>query len=174
MAFQQADLLHRCSTISLNRLPLICVIKSIPEPRSCRCLNPEPVSWAGRLRHLCSALSSRRPGEIHSSRHSNDSLHLRQRWSVGTMGRTGVDIISLDWTVDMADGCARLPDHLGVQGNVDPGLLFGTQKRFESELSMRFARLEVAGTSSTSAMAFCLHLRTMPKCFLKLARLLTI
>ena len=36
------------------------------------------------------------------------------------MGRTGVDFISLDWTVDMADGCARLPHHLGVQGNVDP------------------------------------------------------
>jgi uroporphyrinogen decarboxylase len=42
------------------------------------------------------------------------------------MGRTGVDIISLDWTVDMADGLARLPEHIGVQGNVDPGLLFGT------------------------------------------------
>jgi uroporphyrinogen decarboxylase len=42
------------------------------------------------------------------------------------MGRTGVDIISLDWTVDMADGLARLPEHVGVQGNVDPGLLFGT------------------------------------------------
>lgn len=42
------------------------------------------------------------------------------------MGRTGVDFISLDWTVDMAEGLARLPDHVGVQGNVDPGLLFGT------------------------------------------------
>jgi uroporphyrinogen decarboxylase len=44
------------------------------------------------------------------------------------MGRTGVDIISLDWTVDMAEGIARLPEHVGVQGNVDPGLLFGTHE----------------------------------------------
>ena len=42
------------------------------------------------------------------------------------MGASGVDIISLDWTVDMADGLARLPAHLGVQGNVDPGLLYGS------------------------------------------------
>lgn len=42
------------------------------------------------------------------------------------MGASGADIISLDWTVDMADGLARLPAHLGVQGNVDPGLLYGT------------------------------------------------
>ncbi len=42
------------------------------------------------------------------------------------MGTSGADIISLDWTVDMADGLARLPEQLGVQGNVDPGILFGS------------------------------------------------
>ena len=26
----------------------------------------------------------------------------------------------------MAEALARLPEHIGVQGNVDPGLLFGT------------------------------------------------
>lgn len=50
------------------------------------------------------------------------------------MGRTGVDIVSLDWTVDMADGCARLPEHLGVQGNVDPGLLFGTPEAIRDRI----------------------------------------
>jgi uroporphyrinogen decarboxylase len=43
------------------------------------------------------------------------------------MAKTGVDIVSLDWTVDMAEGLARMPEHIGVQGNVDPGLLFGSQ-----------------------------------------------
>jgi uroporphyrinogen decarboxylase len=50
------------------------------------------------------------------------------------MARTGIDIISLDWTVDMADGCARLPQHLGVQGNVDQGLLFGTPEAIRERI----------------------------------------
>jgi uroporphyrinogen decarboxylase len=50
------------------------------------------------------------------------------------MGRTGVDIVSLDWTVDMADGIARLPGHVGVQGNVDPGLLFGTPEAIRERI----------------------------------------
>jgi uroporphyrinogen decarboxylase len=43
------------------------------------------------------------------------------------MGQSGVDIVSVDWTVDMADACQRLKPGVGVQGNVDPGVLFGTQ-----------------------------------------------
>ena len=50
------------------------------------------------------------------------------------MARTGVDIISLDWTVDMAEGLARLPEHIGVQGNVDPGLLFGTPEAIRARI----------------------------------------
>ncbi|KAJ4797341.1 Uroporphyrinogen decarboxylase [Rhynchospora pubera] len=37
---------------------------------------------------------------------------------------TGVDVIGLDWTVDMADGRRRLGNKIGIQGNVDPALLF--------------------------------------------------
>ncbi|KAJ6794228.1 uroporphyrinogen decarboxylase 1, chloroplastic [Iris pallida] len=36
----------------------------------------------------------------------------------------GVDVIGLDWTVDMADGRSRLGSKLSVQGNVDPAYLF--------------------------------------------------
>jgi uroporphyrinogen decarboxylase len=50
------------------------------------------------------------------------------------MARTGIDIISLDWTVDMADGCDRLPASVGVQGNVDPGLLFGTPEAIRDRI----------------------------------------
>ncbi|CAI9091841.1 OLC1v1026940C1 [Oldenlandia corymbosa var. corymbosa] len=41
---------------------------------------------------------------------------------------TGVDVISLDWTVDMADGRRRLGPDVAVQGNVDPGVLFGSKE----------------------------------------------
>ncbi len=42
------------------------------------------------------------------------------------MGKSGVDIVSVDWTVDMAEARQRL-GNLGVQGNIDPGVLFGSQ-----------------------------------------------
>lgn len=44
------------------------------------------------------------------------------------MGQSGVDIVSVDWTVDMADACRRLGPNIGVQGNVDPCALFGSKE----------------------------------------------
>ena len=53
------------------------------------------------------------------------------------MAGTGADVVSLDWTVDMAEGRERiaagrakagLKGPGGVQGNLDPGLLFGSQE----------------------------------------------
>lgn len=41
---------------------------------------------------------------------------------------TGVDVVSLDWTVDMAEGRKRLGSDVAVQGNVDPGALFGSKE----------------------------------------------
>ncbi|QUY44903.1 uroporphyrinogen decarboxylase [Acaryochloris marina] len=43
------------------------------------------------------------------------------------MAQAGADIISVDWTVDMADARKRLGPNLHVQGNMDPGVLFGSQ-----------------------------------------------
>ena len=43
------------------------------------------------------------------------------------MGQSGVDLISVDWTVDMADARRRLGPNMKVQGNIDPGALFGSQ-----------------------------------------------
>lgn len=40
---------------------------------------------------------------------------------------TGVDVVSLDWTVDMEEGRRRLGSDVAVQGNVDPGVLFGSK-----------------------------------------------
>lgn len=44
------------------------------------------------------------------------------------MGKSGVDMISVDWTVDMADARQRLGKDMMVQGNVDPGILFGSKE----------------------------------------------
>jgi uroporphyrinogen decarboxylase len=43
------------------------------------------------------------------------------------MGKSGVDIVSVDWSVDMADAKQRLGRDMKVQGNMDPGILFGSQ-----------------------------------------------
>ena len=50
------------------------------------------------------------------------------------MGRSGVDIVSVDWTVDMADAKARLGQDCKVQGNLDPGVLFGSQSLIASRI----------------------------------------
>lgn len=53
------------------------------------------------------------------------------------MASTGVDVVSLDWTVDMAEGRERIAAGRakagiegpgGVQGNLDPGVLFGSHE----------------------------------------------
>ncbi|KAL2652728.1 hypothetical protein R1flu_020856 [Riccia fluitans] len=43
------------------------------------------------------------------------------------MATSGADVISLDWTVDMADGRQRVGKDRAVQGNMDPGALFGSK-----------------------------------------------
>jgi uroporphyrinogen decarboxylase len=44
------------------------------------------------------------------------------------MAATGVDIVSIDWTVDMADARARLGPNVFVQGNIDPAVLLGSKQ----------------------------------------------
>jgi uroporphyrinogen decarboxylase len=90
-------------------------------------------SWAGQLSPIdydvFAAPYQKRVVDQVKATHPDTPLILYISGSAGVLERmatTGVDFISLDWTVDMADGIARLPEHLGVQGNVDPGLLFGT------------------------------------------------
>jgi uroporphyrinogen decarboxylase len=43
------------------------------------------------------------------------------------MGQSGADIVTVDWSVDMADARARLGAQMKVQGNLDPGVLFGSK-----------------------------------------------
>lgn len=50
------------------------------------------------------------------------------------MKGTGVDVIGLDWTVDMADGRKRLGNDISVQGNVDPACLFSPLPALTDEI----------------------------------------
>ncbi|EYU26323.1 hypothetical protein ABFS82_08G191500 [Erythranthe guttata] len=50
------------------------------------------------------------------------------------MKGTGVDVIGLDWTVDMADGRRRLGNDISIQGNVDPAYLFSTHSAITDEV----------------------------------------
>lgn len=50
------------------------------------------------------------------------------------MGQSGVDMISVDWTVDMAEARQRLGKDMMVQGNVDPGVLFGSKEMIRDRI----------------------------------------
>ncbi|KAK9094448.1 hypothetical protein Scep_025917 [Stephania cephalantha] len=57
-----------------------------------------------------------------------------QWWPLERMKGTGVDVIGLDWTVDMEDGRRRLGSGVGVQGNVDPAYLFSPLPVLSNEI----------------------------------------
>lgn len=50
------------------------------------------------------------------------------------VGESGVDIISLDWTVDMAEAREILGSRMVVQGNLDPCVLLGEQSAIRSRV----------------------------------------
>ena len=98
-------------------------------------------SWAGQLSPIdydnFAAPYQKRVIDQVKATHPDTPLILYISGSAGVLERmasTGIDIISLDWTVDMAEGIARLPEHIGVQGNVDPGLLFGTPEAIRERI----------------------------------------
>ncbi len=91
-------------------------------------------SWAGQLSpqdYETFALPyQQRVVERVKAAHPETPLILYISGSAGVlerMGRSGVDIVSVDWTVDMAEARQRLGSAMNVQGNIDPGVLFGSQ-----------------------------------------------
>ncbi|MBA2750489.1 MAG: uroporphyrinogen decarboxylase, partial [Tatlockia sp.] len=63
--------------------------------------------------------------------HPDTPLILLVSGSAGVLERmaaSGADIVTVDWAVDMADARARLGQSMKVQGNLDPGVLFGSKE----------------------------------------------
>ena len=91
-------------------------------------------SWAGQLspidyRTFALPYQQQIVRQVKAS-HPDTPLILYISGSAGVlelMGESGVDIVSVDWTVDMADARRRLGPNMKVQGNVDPGVLFGSK-----------------------------------------------
>lgn len=91
-------------------------------------------SWAGQLSpqdYDTFALPyQRRVFEQVKETHPDTPLILLVSGSAGVLERmpkSGADIVTVDWAVDMAEARARLGKHVKVQGNLDPGVLFGSQ-----------------------------------------------
>ena len=87
------------------------------------------------------------------------------------MKATGVDVIGLDWTVDMEDGRKRLGQEISVQGNVDPACLFSPLpalteeiQRFVTKVSnQNFRHIDLGGLSS---IFLCACHGDLPVCYL--------
>jgi len=91
-------------------------------------------SWAGQLspidyRTFALPYQQRVVQQVKAT-HPDTPMILYISGSAGVlelMADSGVDIVSVDWTVDMADARRRLGPQVGVQGNVDPAALFGAK-----------------------------------------------
>ena len=91
-------------------------------------------SWAGQLSpqdYATFALPyQQRVVKQVKSTHPHTPLILYINGSAGIleyMAQSGVDMVSVDWTVDMTIARQRLGSTVGVQGNIDPCVLFGSQ-----------------------------------------------
>ncbi|MFH7027001.1 MAG: uroporphyrinogen decarboxylase [Heteroscytonema crispum UTEX LB 1556] len=92
-------------------------------------------SWAGQLSpqdYDTFALPyQKRVFEQVKQTHPDTPLILLVSGSAGVLERmanSGADIVSVDWAVDMADARTRLGKSVKVQGNLDPGVLFGSKE----------------------------------------------
>ncbi|HEY9851881.1 MAG TPA: uroporphyrinogen decarboxylase [Leptolyngbyaceae cyanobacterium] len=90
-------------------------------------------SWAGQLSpqdyEVFAMPYQRRVVEQVKATHPDTPLILYINGSAGIlerMAKSGVDFVSVDWTVDMAEARQRLGGNMGVQGNIDPCALFGS------------------------------------------------
>lgn len=91
-------------------------------------------SWAGQLSpqdyETFAMPYQRRVVEQVKATHPDTPMILYINGSAGIldrMSKSGVDIVSVDWTVDMAEARKRLGENIRVQGNIDPCVLYGSQ-----------------------------------------------
>ncbi len=137
MAFQEPDLLHRLLDHFAESIATYLRYQIDSGAQVVQMFD----SWAGQLSPIdydtFAAPYQKKVFDLVKESHPDTPTILYISGSAGVlerMARTGVDFVSLDWTVDMQEGCSRLPKHIGVQGNVDPGLLFGTPEAIKDRI----------------------------------------
>lgn len=109
---------------------------SIPGPRALPAdLSPHAPRAPAQQWEAWSAPFIRRVVQRFKAVHPAVPLGLYINGSAGLLERlpgTGVDVVGLDWSVDMAEARARLGPKVPVQGNVDPAVLFGPEAAIEA------------------------------------------
>lgn len=50
------------------------------------------------------------------------------------IARTGCNAVGVDWTIDLRDARALTSDSVALQGNLDPGVLYGTKAKIKEEV----------------------------------------
>ena len=71
------------------------------------------------------------------------------------MAASGADIISLDWTVTIAEARARIGDKIGIQGNLDPMILFAPKEVIKTRAE---EVLRAGGEAATFTIDACIIL----------------
>ncbi len=98
-------------------------------------------SWAGQLSpqdyEIFALPYQKRVIDQVKQTHPDTPLILYISGSSGLLERiakTGFDFVSVDWMVDMADARQRLGHNIGVQGNLDPCILFGSKQMIRERI----------------------------------------
>tara|TARA_Y100000589_G_scaffold280845_1_gene277447 strand:+ start:119 stop:1159 length:1041 start_codon:yes stop_codon:yes gene_type:complete len=106
-------------------------------------------SWAGQLSpqdyDIFAGPYQKKVVDIVKDEYPNTPIILYISGSAGLierMAKTGVDIISLDWTVDIKEASERLPKNIGIQGNIDPGILFGDDESIKNRIDITFSKVK--------------------------------
>lgn len=130
MAFTDPDLLHTLLTKFADNIAAYCIYQIDAGAQVVQMFD----SWAGQLSpvdyDIFAAPYQRRVVDKVKKVHPDVPfiLYISQGGTLlERMASTGVDIVSLDWTVDMAEARARLGD-IKVQGNMDPAVLLGSKE----------------------------------------------
>lgn len=130
MAFTEPDLLHTLLTKFADNIAAYCIFQIDAGAQAVQMFD----SWAGQLSPIdydvFAAPYQKRVVDKVKEVHPDVPfiLYISQGGTLlERMATTGVDIISLDWTVDMAEARKRL-GNMKVQGNMDPAVLLGSKE----------------------------------------------
>ncbi|MBW4697685.1 MAG: uroporphyrinogen decarboxylase [Aphanocapsa lilacina HA4352-LM1] len=137
MAFSEPDLLHALLAKFADAIARYVIFQIDSGAQAVQLFD----TWAGQLNpadYRAFALPyERRIVEQVRQVHPETPLILYINHSAGLLrhvGESSVDVMSLDWTVDMAEARAILGPDMAVQGNLDPCVLLGDQAQIRSRI----------------------------------------